>query len=330
MVGARMLVVMALMAGLAACSKKEQSAAPKVSATEEKTAAGQVTGAGATGVVQAAEAAAAEGADLGKVEKRTGDFQDMLDFMHTSAGDKSEINANRLDIESFVQGKSDQKLMEFVKAMKDKSPFAVMQVLTWLLKNSEDSQILLEASSWFLALLPEFGSEEDRSRAMGTLDMLKQMYAESEFSTRLSAEDRDRLLTVAENHLVLLGLDSEAWQQLADHVRKFAKSDLDLSYADSIESGAIIRRGQTSEAARLRGLHQSIIDRGVYGKRVTPEPSQYWLSLNDKELEEALKMGAERTSLSREHRMDVWLYLSGLPEDDRLKAINDARKQNKE
>ena len=56
-------VLVAMTTCLAACSKKEQPAAPKASATEEQAVANQSAGSGATGAGQTPEAAAAEGAD---------------------------------------------------------------------------------------------------------------------------------------------------------------------------------------------------------------------------------------------------------------------------
>ena len=324
-------LILAVAEGAASCSRKESTEAVQEPVKPSESIAGEVADAKAgAGSAAAVESVVAEGADLEKVEERTGAFQDMLDLMHSSAGSEG-FNAHRVEIDSFVQGKTDRVLLDFAKDMAEKSPFATMQVLAWLIKNTQDTQILFDACSWFIVQLPEFGSKEDRPFAIDTLNRLNQMYIDPENSASLSAEDRDVLVAVEKNYLVLLGLDSQAWQQIADDIRKSARTDFDLSCADSFESAAIIRRGQVSEALRLRKLHQSIIDRGVWGKRVTPEASQYWLSMTDAELVEKFKMGAEKTSLGRKQRLEEWDYVSNMPDDERIRMSNESRtKANKE
>ena len=102
------------LAGWAACSRREEPAAPPPAATApEVTATAAETPRTPKPAPALAEtpAASAAGADLEKVAQSAAAFSDLIDALRTFAGEELEANPARLDLESFVRGKSDNELI---------------------------------------------------------------------------------------------------------------------------------------------------------------------------------------------------------------------------
>lgn len=257
------------LAGWVACSRREEPAAPPPAATApEVTATAAETPRTPKPAPALAEtpAASAAGADLEKVAQSAAAFSDLIDALRTFAGEEVEANPTRLDLESFVRGKSDNDLLKFAEAAQYKSPFAAMQVLEHLLAHAADPRIRMMAAWRFADLAAIYGDANDRSRARKCFGLLADFRADDAFVAALSPSDRDELLTALQRLVITLDLDErESFRQMAGLLRDHPTSAEDLSTADWFEAMALLRSGNAADLPKMMACMQAIRDRGVYG-----------------------------------------------------------------
>ncbi len=257
------------LAGLVACSRREEPAAPPPAATApEVTATAAETPRTPKPAPALAEtpAASAAGADLEKVAQSAAAFSDLIDALRTFAGEELEANPARLDLESFVRGKSDNDLLKFAEAAQYKSPFAAMQVLEHLLAQAADPRIRMMAAWRFADLAAIYGDANDRARARKCFGLLADFRADDAFVAALSPSDRDELLTALQRLVITLDLDErESFRQMAGLLRDHPTSAEDLSTADWFEAMALLRSGNAADLPKMMACMQAIRDRGVYG-----------------------------------------------------------------
>ena len=177
-----------------------------------------------------------------------------------------ETNPARLDLESFVRGKSDNDLLKFAEAAQYKSPFAAMQVLEHLLAHAADPRIRMMAAWRFADLAAIYGDANDRSRARKCFGLLADFRADDAFVAALSPSDRDELLTALQRLVITLDLDErESFRQMAGLLRDHPTSAEDLSTADWFEAMALLRSGNAADLPKMMACMQAIRERGVYG-----------------------------------------------------------------
>lgn len=258
------------LAGWAACSRREEPAAPPPAATApEVTATAAETPRTPKPAPALAEtpAASAAGADLEKVAQSAAAFSDLIDALRTFAGEELEANPARLDLESFVRGKSENDLLKFAEAAQYKSPFAAMQVLEHLLAQAADPRIRMMAAWRFADLAAIYGDANDRARARKCFDLLADFRADDAFVAALSVPDRNELLTAMQRLVITLDLDErESFRQMAGLLRNHPTSAEDLSTADWFEAMALLRSGNAADLPKMMACMQAIRERGVYGR----------------------------------------------------------------
>lgn len=257
------------LAGWVACSRREEPTAPPPAATApEVTATAAETPRTPKPAPALAEtpAASAAGADLEKVAQSAAAFSDLIDALRTFAGEEVEANPTRLDLESFVRGKSDNDLLKFAEAAQYKSPFAAMQVLEHLLAHAADPRIRMMAAWRFADLAAIYGDANDRARARKCFGLLADFRADDAFVAALSPSDRDELLTALQRLVITLDLDErESFGRMAGLLRDHPTSAEDLSTADWFEAMALLRSGNAADLPKMMACMQAIRDRGVYG-----------------------------------------------------------------
>ena len=249
------------------CSKREEPPPAPAPAPAPIIAAAEVPRAPAPAPALAeTPAASAAGADLEKVAQSAAAFSDLIDALRTFAGEEVETNPARLDLESFVRGKSDNDLLKFAEAAQYKSPFAAMQVLEHLLAHAADPRIRMMAAWRFADLAAIYGDANDRARARKCFGLLADFRADDAFVAALSPSDRDELLTALQRLVITLDLDErESFRQMAGLLRDHPTSAEDLSTADWFEAMALLRSGNAADLPKMMACMQAIRDRGVYG-----------------------------------------------------------------
>ena len=252
--------------GLAACSRRAEPLPPAATVAVPKTAAATPRAPAPAPAISETPAAAAAGADLEKIAQNAAAFSDLVDSLRTYAGEDVESNPTRLDLESFVRGKSDRDLMKFAEAAQYKSPFAAMQVLEHLLAQAADPRIRMMAAWRFADLAAIYGDANDRARARKCFDLLADFRADDAFVAALSVPDRNELLTAMQRLVITLDLDErESFRQMAGLLRDHPTSAEDLSTADWFEAMALLRSGNAADLPKMMACMQAIRDRGVYG-----------------------------------------------------------------
>jgi hypothetical protein len=149
------LGLLVVLIALSSCSKKEEVKPSETAVAGEKSVAEQEVSPAKT-ATEKPVAETAEASDLEKVGERTGAFQNMVDSLRSYAGAEVEMSTNRVDIEYFVKDKSEYDLLAFAEEAKDLSPYAAMQVLSFILQNSEDPSIRLDAANLFIGLVVSY------------------------------------------------------------------------------------------------------------------------------------------------------------------------------
>ena len=250
------------------CSKREEPPPAAAPAPAPKIAGAATPRAPAPApAMPEAPAAPAAGADLEKVAQNAAAFSDLVDSLRTFAGEEVEANPARLDLESFVRGKSENDLLKFAEAAQNKSPFAAMQVLEHLLAQAADPRIRMMAAWRFADLAAIYGDANDRARARKCFDLLADFRADDAFVAALSVPDRNELLTAMQRLVITLDLDErESFRQMAGLLRNHPTSAEDLSTADWFEAMALLRSGNAADLPKMMACMQAIRERGVYGR----------------------------------------------------------------
>ena len=248
------------------CSKRAEP--PPAAAPAPKIAAAEVPRAPAPApALPEVPAAAMPGADLEKIAQNAAAFSDLVDSLRKFAGEEVESNPARLDLESFVRGKSENDLLKFAEAAQYKSPFAAMQVLEHLLAQAADPRIRMMAAWRYADLAASFGDANDRARARKCFDLLADFRADDAFVAALSVPDRNELLTALQRLVITLDLDErESFRQMAGLLRNHPTSAEDLSTADWFEAMALLRSGNAADLPKMMACMQAIRERGVYGR----------------------------------------------------------------
>ena len=270
----------------AACSRREETSAP-VGAPPQPMPAGMAdvdpheTVAG--GSASAAEAPAPPGADLEKVAQNAVAFSDLVDSLRKYAGKETELNADTLDLESFVRGKSNRDLLKFARTARGKSPFAAMQVLDYLWRQDLDVESRIEIAGLRGDLAVQYGYEKDSARARECVDWLANVCADSAQAAAMSVRERDNLIcTLARLTVNLDGQTYAAEKRIADAIRASAQSDLELAYADEFDAFALMREGKAENVPAARAYFESMRARGVYGTFFALKMRvDYWLAFDD-------------------------------------------------
>ena len=251
------------------CSKREEAPPAAATASESKTAAAVPRAPAPAPALPDAPlpAAAAAGADLEKIAQTAAAFEDLVDSLRKYAGDEVEFNADTLDLESFVRGKSDNDLLAFAEGASRKSPFAAMQVLDYLAAQAADPKLRMRAAWRYADLAANFGDANDRSRAQRYFDLLADFRADDAFVAALSAFDRNELLGAMQRLIITLPMDEQAgYRQLAALLREHPTSAEDLSIADWFDAMALYRSGKAEDLPKMMAYLRAIRERGVYGR----------------------------------------------------------------
>lgn len=270
---------------LAACSRREELPSPAATRPPPKPAAAAPAPPTATAapVSSAASAPAPAGADLEKVAQNAVAFSDLVDSLRTFAGDGVEFNAATLDLESFVQGKSERDLFKFAQEARNKSPFAALQVLEYLWQQNLDVEFRLKIASLLGDLANEYGYEKDRAAARECVAWLADVCADSAQAAAMSIRERNDLICTL--HRLAMNLDGHAYateKRIAAAIRASAQSDLELAYADEFDAFALMREGKAENVPAARAYLESMRARGVYGSFFALKSRvDYWLAFDE-------------------------------------------------
>ena len=283
--------------GLTACSRREEPPPPAAVSQPAPAMAEPLrsaTPAAAAPAIPEAPAAAA-GADLEKVLQNAVSFENMVDSLRTFAGEDVKFNAATLDLDSFIQGKSNRDLFNFAQQAGDKSPFAAMQVLEHLWRQDLDLELRLEIASLLGDLSSQFGYEKDRAVTRECVDWLAATCADPTHAAAMSAPERDELICTL--HRLATNLDGHSFaaeKKIADAIRKSAQSDLELAYADEFDAFALMREGKAENVPAARAYLESMRARGVYGTLFALKMRvDYWLAFDDAAFAEEIRKSAE-------------------------------------
>ena len=309
---------LAVAAGAASCSRKEAAEAVQEPAEQAKVVAGKAadTKAGA-GSVAAVESAAAEGVDLKKVEERTGAFQNILDSLQSYAGGGAKMSAERVDIESFVKGKTDSELLAYAQDAQQTRPYAAMQVLAYLLRQPVDPAFLIEVAGDYVDLIPAFGYEEDRQLALETYARIRKLYSDSDFVDALSLEQRLHILDCMQSHYVNLGVEYTDSLDRATMIRQHAGSDMELSIADIYEASVMFNRGDPNDEAAVRSLYEQVRARGEYNYLVQKPVVDFTLGMSASELAQHI----QAVGRLPKGGLAGWKQLNTLSPEERLERV---------
>lgn len=278
------------------CSKREEPPPAATTAPAQKTAAAAAASVPAsTPAMPEAPAAPAAGADLEKVAQNAAAFSDLVDSLRTFAGDGVEFNAATLDLESFVQGKSERDLFKFAQEARDKSPFAALQVLEYLWRQDLDVEFRLKIASLLGDLANQYGYEKDRAVARECVDWLADVCADSAQAAAMTARERDDLICTL--HRLAVNLDGHAYateKRIADAIRASAQTDLELAYADEFDAFALMREGKSENVPAARAYLESMRARGVYGTFFALKSRvDYWLAFDEATFADEIRKSAE-------------------------------------
>jgi hypothetical protein len=223
-------------------------------------------------------AAATAGADLEKVARDSAAFSDMVDSLRKFAGKEIEFNADTLDLESFVQGKSAQELLTFAEETQFKSPYAAMQVLGYLWHQDLDIRLRIAVAGPFGELACAFGYEKDRALAYECMDWLIDVWGDPGQAAVLNNAERRDILNTYHNLTISFAVDAAAvCKKQADALRRTARSDLERAKADEFDVFALLNTGQIENVPAARAGMESLRARGG------PDFAwvNHWLSLDD-------------------------------------------------
>lgn len=228
------------------------------------------------------EAGSAAAADVDEVGEKSGAFDNMLNSLRGYAGAEVEISTNRVDLASFVKGKSERDLLTFAQKSADTSPFAALQVLQYLLQHATNPDVLISAAGWHMELVPGFGDEDGRGLALEALDRIHEMYADETLAQFSDPARREWLLALLQKHVILLALDDAELLRVARAARDHGRSDVEQSYADCFEALTLLRTGREEDKAASLRLFQRIRDRNAYGTYFAQKDVvDYWLDEDD-------------------------------------------------
>lgn len=272
-------LILLLCWGVAACSKHEEALPPPAARVSAPAASEPVRAPVARPAADASPAAAAAaGADLEKVARDSAAFESMVDFLRKFAGKEIEFNANTLDLESFVQGKSEQELLTFAEATQFKSPYAALQVLEYLWQRGRDFQVRLAVAERFGELAYEIGYAKDRAQGYACMDWLIDVLGDPGQTAVLSDAERKDLLNAYHNLSITYAVDAAAiCKKQADALRRTARSDLERAKADEFDVFALLNTGQIENIPAARVGMESLRAHGG------PEFAwvDYWLARDD-------------------------------------------------
>lgn len=306
--------------GLAACSRREEPASPPPTATAPEnrtTAVGTPRTPKPAPAPPETPAASAAGADLEKVAQDAEAFEDLVDSYRKFAGEEVELNAGTLDIDSFVRGKSERDLLKFAEGAQEKTPFAALQVLEYLLTHSADPKIRMEAAWRFGDIASEYGDAQDRQRGGECFDLLADLRGDESFVAALSTSERNELLTAMQRLALRLSLPPSAYQQMADVYRQHPTSAEDLTYADWFEAMGLLRTGQEEDLPRMISCFRAIRERGVYGRYFASQESiDHWLSKSDEQIKADLARIRKIAAAAQTENPDYRALLNRRPESD--------------
>ena len=304
-VGASLLLV------AAACSRREEPTPPP-----RAPAASQPAAAAAPAIPEAPAASA--GADLEKVAEQSAAFENMVDSLRTFAGEDVELNAATADLDALVRGKSDRDLLKFAAGAQDKSPYAALQVLDYLLTHSADPKIRMKAAARFGDVASDYGNAQDRQRGHECFDLLADLRGDESFVAVLSPGERNELLTSMQRLALRLSLPPSAYQQMADVYRRQPTSAEDLTYADWFEAMGLLRTGKEENSTRMIACFRAIRERGVYGSYFASQKSiDYWLSMSDEQIKEDFARMQKMAAAAQAKTPDFRSMLKRLAESNR-------------
>ena len=288
----------ALVLAATACSRREEPPPPPPAPPAPQPAAAnppRVANPPPASPSAPAPVAPPPGANLDKVAQDAAAFGDMVDSLRQFAGEDVKFNAATLDLDSFIQGKSNPDLFKFAQQAGDKSPFAAMQVLEHLWRQDLDLELRLEIASLLGDLSSQFGYEKDRAVTRECVDWLAATCADPTHAAAMSAPERDELICTL--HRLATNLDGHSFaaeKKIADAIRKSAQSDLELAYADEFDAFALMREGKAENVPAARAYLESMRARGVYGTLFALKMRvDYWLAFDEAAFAEEIRKSAE-------------------------------------
>ena len=310
----------AALAFTTSCSKREEPPPAATTALEPKTAAEVPRSPASSLAVPKVSSMPAAGADLEKVSQDSEAFSNLVDSLRKFAGEEIEANPATLDLDSFVRGKSERDLLKFAQNANYKSPYAAMQVLEYLWRQCTDVPLRIQIARLFGELAANCGYEKDRALAHACADWMAGIYADPGWSASMSRRERESLINDLRNVIVQLdGFTYSAEKLMSDVIRNSARSDLDLTYADTYEAHALIDTGRAENVPAIRRLFESIRARGVYGRYAAEKESvDRWLSLDDETFAEEIREIPEIMAPIRERQLRERQQLESLTPAERM------------
>ena len=235
------------------------------------------------------------GANLDKVARDAAAFANMVDSLRQFSGQEIAANPATLDLATFLPGKSLADLFSFAQETHFKSPYATLQVLEHLWGQDLDIELRLKTARLLVELAANCGYDKDRALAHACIQWMTDIYADPAQAAKMSRQDRESWINDLRNLTVCLdGFTYPAEKGLADALRKSARTDLDLTYADTYEAYALMLTGRADHIPAIRRLFESIRARDFYGRySARKESVDRWLSLDDAAFAAEIKDSAQ-------------------------------------
>ena len=258
-------------------------------------------------------------ANLDAVDEQGVAFDDMINSLRTYAGVETPMNTNQVDLASFVQGKSEQVLLEFAEQSSRTSPFAALQVFGYLAEHAKDPLVLVTAAGWYAELIQTYGYAEDREKAHDHFEQLLALYAAPESMQVMTPEDRERMIATIQKHTLVLAMESDVWKKVTPVIRQHAVSDVERTYADYYDAMAILWSGEADKYGEARNHLQAIKDRNVYGSYFAgQEEVTFWLDLEDGALAEEVAAGQQMRAAVYQSMKNKWSVMDSKTPAERI------------
>ena len=313
----------ALVLAATACSRREEPPPPPPAPPAPQPAAAnppRVANPAPASPNAPAPVAPPPGANLDKVAQDAASFANMIDSLRQFAGEDVKFNAATLDLATFLPGKSLADLFSFAQETRFKSPYATLQVLEHLWSQDLEIELRLKTARLLGELAANCGYDKDRALAHECIQWMTDIYADPAHAAKMSRQDRESWINDLRNLTVFLdGFTYPAEKGLADALRKSARTDLDLTYADTYEAYALMRTGQANNIPAIRRLLESIRARDFYGRYCAEKENvDHWLSLDDAAFAAEIKDSAEIMAGIHEKNLRLRQLLEPLSPAERI------------
>ena len=200
----------------------------------------------------------------------------MVASLRSYAGLEPKINTNRLDIASLVKEQDHLELAHFATDISMTHPYASLQVLRYLLQNSQIPSVQVRCADDHILLMP-YWDDGDDDLADDVHTMMRDLYANDAAVATLTEEEREWIFHYFQKHRLFMDrISFDEGMELSEFIRTHARTGMDHAHADFFEAAAHRARfwennDDTEALAHIIASYERIRERGVYGSHFRKE-----------------------------------------------------------